>query len=175
MLIRTVDRKVDNLLVSFVDGKIKSPSELREMLKKEAKFPHFYFFLVNRLFELALERKLVINSHQLIKDLLLSPYHYEHFMPNEVGSASEDEIEYFPGLIFSKGVTSSVLESLGLKDSLHSFLCYLIIGEEEINSSLYLTQDQTRRFGNMNSVIDIFVAEYEEKLNDKPQIIRLGS
>lgn len=175
MLLDAVDGKLNALLTDLVDGVIKSPGELRDVLKEEAKLPHFYSFLINRFFELAFEKNLVVNSHQIIKDLLRSPYHYEHFTPKEVGSASEDEVEFFPGLIFSKGVTSLVLENLGLKYSLHAFLCYLLIQEKEINSSFYLTEDQIKKFRNIEHIVDIFVGEYQEKLSGKPQIIRLGS
>jgi len=76
----------------------------------------------------------------MIKELLRSYYHYESYLFKEKGSATEDEIEIFPGIIFTKGITYKILESLNLEKTKFSFLYHLMILERYKRRKLSLSK-----------------------------------
>jgi len=160
--------KIDKRLIEIYEEHKKDSEDitgwhLLQKLKKEAKYHIFlYYFLVYRLFEVVYQRGEIIKYQHMIKELLRCPYHTEQFVPKERGSANEDEVEIFPGIIFTKGITTRILEGLGLHNTLKSFLYHLMIKEEEINEKRYLSEEEVSNFSDIENIIEIFLEEYQK-------------
>ncbi len=176
MLLSQIDKKLLEIYENQRENeKDRTGWEYIQELKKEADNNLFLFsFFVYRSFELVFEKKKeLINLPHMIKELLRTFYHYEHFIPKAAGSSTEDEIELFPGIIFAKGITYKILEHLKLEETKVSFSYYLMIWEEEINEKKYLSEDQIRRFKSIERIIEVFLDEYNKKLKNKPRIIKI--
>jgi len=164
MIIEDIDRRLKEIYEKHSgSNEDKTGFDFIQDLKKEAKNNIFlFYFFVYRTFEIALENKKIISFPNMIKELLRSPYHSEQLVYKERGKATNEEIEIFPGIIFTKGITLKVLEILKLEKTKKAFLYHLITKEKEINSSIYLSKKQIADFIDIEKVIDIFLDEYKE-------------
>lgn len=173
--------QIDERLLEIYDKQRKNNEDKTgwsfvQELKKEANNHFFLFsFFIYRTFELVFEKKkeLIALPH-IIKELLRSPWHYEHFIPKKRGSASDEEIEIFPGIIFVKGITCNILERLNLEKTKTSFLYHLMIKEKEINEELYLSKEQIKKFSDVEGVIEVFLEEYDRKFKNKVRIVKIA-
>ena len=174
MIIKEIDKKLKEIYKKQKNNKKdKTGFDFVQALKKEANYnPFLFYFLVYRTFELALENNEVINLPYMVKELLRSPYHYENLV--DVEDTSPKETIEIPGFIFEKGVATKVLEKLKLEETKKAFLYHLLIKQKEINPEAYLSKEQISKLYNIESVIQIYLKEYQKKkLKNKSKFIKI--
>lgn len=143
-------------------------SELYETLAKEG--TGLLPILVESLFQIALKQKKIINSFGLITRLHKKAYLY---IGQPANQESTEEVK--KGIILSKDLTITILEKLNLTKSKEAYINELIAKDEEIDANKYLSKEliQKLRDKNFSYFEETLKKEFEEKLRNKPKIIKV--
>lgn len=171
------DKRIIGLFNKFKDSAM-TPTELVESLRKEADRSTFLFsFLLERLLVIVFSRGYIILSKGMLKNYLssdckeFSDYIY-------IGGTADDEdeniIKAAHGIVIKKGMFIRIIQKLNLNETLNAYIKFLLIHEEEINESLYLSKKEIKKYSNINSVIETLYKEFDKKVTLGKKLINFN-
>lgn len=133
----------------------------------------FFSFLCERIYETAMQDKIIINNLYLIKHLPKKEYAY--IGERGIGEGPRYK-EIFPGILIYKSLLYKVLDKLGLTASKEAYINCIIVNEKELNEDRayllnYFSKEQIKRFKSFDIFDKTLKAEYEKKLRNKNKLI----
>jgi hypothetical protein len=146
-------------------------------MASELKFSPLFKILNEKLFVIALENGVIINSFFGIKNiprdesLRLYPDFLQYKITQTVLDDSQEEV--FDDIILFKGTLIKVLEKMKLEKTKNEYIKQLVIEDPEIDEKKYYTKKEIERFSRDDFEV-ILKEELKKKFKDKPVIIRFS-
>ena len=179
-LYKRINKRLEEIYDEFKKDKLDLTGwSLMQKIKEEANFEEsLENFLIYRLFEIALNKKEIINIPNLIKLLIVSKNKKEK-ISIEIEGETKDYQELYRGVYLKKGALTQILKNLKLVETLDFFIKFIILEDEKINPKYYVGEKLTEKYSKdkkefINYIINTFEKEYgRKKLKEKGRILKM--
>jgi hypothetical protein len=154
---KDIKETLNTILDNYIEGKIKDDTELTELLREESKGSSVLFYLlIEKMFELAFGRNIVILSKGLLK----------YYFKSEV---KENDAFVFVGRANNEYVISwadktlivNILEKLKMEKTIDAYGHYVSFRHPEETNPDFFRQPDVKKFKDIESVIHVFLKEFD--------------
>jgi hypothetical protein len=148
-------------------------SSLQEIKKESNLDEALTNFLTVRLFEIAWNKREIINLPKMMEFLLSSPYKKEKVSIEREGNLKEYK-EVYRGVYLKRGIITKLFEKLNLTKTLDFFIKIIILEDKEINPKHYVGDKLIKSYlEDKDKVLNNFLKIFEEEYNKK-KIVKKG-
>jgi hypothetical protein len=171
---QTITKKIEDIFSKFEKDKSTSDVDLINALRVEADGSSIlFYFLLEKLLAVSFSRKKIILSKALLKYHLKSKYNENSDYIYLGGKATDDDdsiIKSAHDIVIKKGIFLRIIEKLRLTETLNAYVKFLMIREQEINESKYLSIADIKKYSDLDFIVEVMSDEFERKVDVKRRI-----
>ncbi len=178
MIKSQIEKKLNEILSKFVEGKIKNDIELLNIIRKESSSSHtLFYFLLEKFLEIAYHQNILILSKSVLRYYLKSRIKEDgdYIYIGDVTKNLDDSIKIDLDTYIEKGLFIKIIEKMNLKKTLDSYKKFLIVNEDEIDSTRILNENEIKKFKQIDSVIHVFWKEFDSVVPKGKRYIKFNS